>query len=188
MAIGERVYQYAIIHLLQIVTAVMLMTCILLNAHLLFIRNYHFEPQGPVFNAGSSGCANMIALGAGGIVMGLLSIGQTVAFHSKQRSDKTKLVSTILASMCTVISFVGAVCLSIGIHQTCSEFSKQQLFTCSESFSNGFFQGSDTSVLYKLSLDGIYTGVASAWALFLSWLIYTGMEFSSWRHHSDKWW
>jgi hypothetical protein len=168
----------------------------LTNPSVLYVRNFHFEPSGSVFSAGSSACNNLIALGSMGIMFATIIGGAVLycLYAGVERSKALTLTFIILGALAAVFSFAGALAAQIGTVQTCGiifltldQFS-QSSFTCSQQLDNGFYNGDDISNLYRLSLGVIYAGCAAAWGMAVSWVMFTSLEFYSYHYESAKWW
>ncbi len=156
----------------------------------MYISNYHIEASSYIFSARSSECANLIALGAFGIVFTLFMGGLFLyySFKGLTRPPALTLVTAVLASIFTILCLVGAGTASAGLAQTCSQFEGLTGGNCASVFSTGFLFDGDASITYYKDLSVILAAVHATWILTVSWFMYAGLEWINWRLENSKWW
>jgi hypothetical protein len=129
-------------------------------------------------------------LGAFGIVFTLLLafifLGYT--YRGVTRPNIITLVTAILSSVYTLISLVAAITASVGLGQTCSQFESVSGGSCSSVFSTGFLYNGDTTNTYVMDLGVTIAAINSCWILFVSFFVYSGLEWINYKSESSKWW
>jgi hypothetical protein len=160
------------------------------NVCLFYISNYHVESSSYVFNARSSECTNLIVLGSFAIVLTVFMAIMYLYFttNDKIRPGNLSLTVAILSSVFAVLCLIGAGTASAGIAQTCREFESLTGGDCAAVFSTGFLFDGDVSVTYYRNLATVVAAVNATWILFLSWVIFAGLEWYHWKKDNSKWW
>ncbi|KAL2915087.1 hypothetical protein HK105_205411 [Polyrhizophydium stewartii] len=182
---------------------------------LLFISNYHQESTIYVFQARSSTCTNLIALGAGSLVLtipvaivslfyaskatpkmllpsGAVSAAAPAQLSAWMLEGKPRAVAMCLAVLASISAFMcatGAIAGWVGLAQSCREFESVPGATCAETFEHGFFHDSDPSVTYVKNMHTVAAAVTAAWVMLGTWAVTVALEWRSWvASGKSQWW
>ncbi|KAJ3041177.1 hypothetical protein HK097_002372, partial [Rhizophlyctis rosea] len=114
------------------------------NICLLYVRDYHTEPDSLVFSARSVACPNAIGIGTTGIVLSvtflLLSLFSRHLIFPHPPTKPFLLTLTIISLLFSIIALTMAAFATAGLKQTCREFESLNGVPCGEVFENGFFE------------------------------------------------
>lgn len=92
------------------------------NNSVLYVSNFHLEPAGAIFNAGSSACSNLIALGSMAAVFAIAAAALHfhTSRHNKTLSKNMRLSLAIFGFMCVILSLAVAITAQVGSTIMCS--------------------------------------------------------------------
>jgi hypothetical protein len=135
-------------------------------------------------------CANLIALGAFGIVFTLVLgfIFLSYTYREVTRPNIVTLMTAILSSVYTFICVVAAITGSVGLAQTCSQFESVSGGSCASVFSTGFLYNGDTTTTYIMDLGVTIAAINACWVLTVAFFVYSGLEWINYKSESSKWW
>ncbi|KAJ3294641.1 hypothetical protein HK104_003383 [Borealophlyctis nickersoniae] len=188
---------YGALHIIQFVTACIVTFAIHEQAQyappkicILFITNYHLEDSQYIFEAKSGACGGIIGIGSLGMALAVILFGISMAYHTRQklRAPRVILMLASIATMFAFVSLVGASLASAGLRQTCSQFESVSGYSCEDVFEAGFFYDGKVNHTFVQSLATIAAACGAAWVMFLSWVVYAGLEWYNHKHEAERWW
>ena len=159
------------------------------NVCLLYIENYHEEPQvGWIFDTYSPMCHSIVSVGSIGLFL-LFTIGLLrgyFLYKSEEPSRNVILALMWTAVVWTVVSLVFAIILTTGIDKTCQQFEKRNR-SCGSIFGDGFFVN-DKKDVYRKNIDTVYAASGAGWAVTLFWALYAYYEYVALKSSTLRWW
>ncbi|KAJ3044906.1 hypothetical protein HDV00_000188 [Rhizophlyctis rosea] len=201
---------YAVLHLLQLVTAAVFVWGINNQGQfgpagvcLLYVRDYRVDSQGElIFSARSSVCPNSLGIGTAGIILALLLGTTSLSLRLRpptnaQTHRSLLLLLTITSAFFAFLALGMAIFATDGLVKTCAQFQNlhptsatgtQTSRTCADVFQTGFYDSLDPGTTYVRSLGVLEWAVGNCWGMGVLWTVFAGLMGWEWRNTSVKWW